>query len=203
MPHLHWRRSSCAAPISLPIAIALLSHRPLCCRCCPLPLPLSIPIMPPLSIVIAAAVHLAWPPIAPLLHQWGPSIVPSRPIAHCNHFAVPPPIAPPLLPITAVSVNCNLAAAIHHNLAAANHLSLPPVVLLLPQRQSSTPYCAFHHATAIPLPIAIALPSCRPLRRLCPLMLPPSIAILLPLSIMFATAIHLALPPIAPLLCRW
>jgi hypothetical protein len=100
---LHWRQLSCAAAVSSPIVIALPSHSALCCRCCPSPLPPSIAIMPP-SIVIAAAVHLALPPIAPLLHQQQSSATHCaihHPIAYHNCFVFPLPIALPSLPIAA------------------------------------------------------------------------------------------------------
>ncbi len=109
---------------------------PLCRRCCPSPLPLSTVILLPPSIMIATAVHLVLPPIAPLLHQ----------------------------------------------------------------QQSSATNCAIHCVTAVLLPNAIALPSCHPSRRRCPLPLLPSIAIFLPLSIVIADAIYLGSPSIVPLL---
>ncbi len=49
MPLLHWRKSSHAAAISLPITIAPPSHHPLRCCCCP-------SLLPPLPIA-AATIH--------------------------------------------------------------------------------------------------------------------------------------------------
>jgi hypothetical protein len=77
-----------------------------------------------------------------------------------------------------------------------------PIAPLLRQRQLSAAHCAVHRATAVPLPISITPPSCHPLCHCCPLLLLPSMAILLLPSIVIAAAIHLASPLIAPLL-RW
>jgi hypothetical protein len=169
------------------------------CRC------LSIAITPPPSIVIATAVHLALPPIVPLL-SWR-----QLSAAHCatRHAAaisllivialpyrhplrrrcpLPPPPSITILPLLSIMI------------AAAVHLALPPIVPLLHWWQLSATHCAVQCTNAVLLPIVIALPSCRPLRRRCPLPLPPSIAVTPPSSIVIATSGHLALPPIAVLL---
>jgi hypothetical protein len=184
----------------MPIAIPSLSRRPLRGRCLS-PLPPSTVISPPLSIVIAAAVHLALPPIAPLLH-WR-QLSAALCAIHCN-AAVPLPIAidlpsrrplrgrcpSPLPPSIAISpLPCIM-------IAAAVHLALPPI----DWQRLSAAHCAIHCAAAVPSPIVINSPFRRPLRCRCPSPLPSSIAISLPLSIVIATAVHLESSPIAPLL---
>jgi hypothetical protein len=184
----------------------LLSCRPLR-RNCQLLLLSSIVIFPPLSIVIATAFHLAFPPTVPLLH-WRQSSA-----AHCDvHCAssLPLPIAINLLSCCPLRRCCpsllppsiGILASPSIVIATAVHLASPPIAPLLRWRQSSATHCAVHGTNANPLPIVIALPSHRPLHHRCPLPLLPFFMIELPPSIVIATAIQLASPPITPLL-RW
>ncbi len=129
-PLLCWQQLSaaycvghCAATVPLLIVIALSSYHPLH-RCCPSLLLLSIVIMPPPSIMIATTT--TYHPSCPSSHcaaSASEAIIrhtlcrlshSPRPIAHCNHSAIPPPIVPPLL-IIAVAIHCNLAAAVHYD----------------------------------------------------------------------------------------
>jgi hypothetical protein len=198
-PLICWQLSAancavhCATAVPSPMAIALPSCCSLCCHCPLLLLP-SIMIMPPPYIVIAAAVNLASPPNAPLLHWW-------QLYAHCAaHQAA----AVPLLILIALTSHRPLRRRCPSPLppsiaimpppsiviAAAIHLALPPIALLLHWQRSSAAHCAAHCVAAILLPITIALLSCRPLCCHCPLPLPPSSVILPPPAILHHLLLH-------------
>jgi hypothetical protein len=222
--------SSCIASLCTTSALAAILRCPLCCplcHCCliahrnhPAVLP---PIGPPLPIA-AASFHRDHTAAIHRDCRCHPSHVASHcaasastvivrcslcrpsccrcPIAHHNCFAIPPPMqccCPSPMPMS-IAITPLLSIVI----ATAIHVTSPPIVTLLHWWQLSAAHCAVHCATTVSLPIAITPPSCHPLCHLCPLLLPPLIAILPPSSIAIATAIHLALPPIAPLLhWRW
>jgi hypothetical protein len=155
---LHWQQLSCTTAVSLSIVIALPSRRPLRRHHCPLPLLPSIAIMPPPSIMIAAALHLMLSLTAPLLHWQRLSTV------YCAvHCATPVPslIVIALLSRCPVCRHCCPLPLFQ----STTILPLPCIMIAIAVHLCRLPLCLFciggHHQPPI-VPSIVPLLSHRP-----------------------------------------
>jgi hypothetical protein len=172
------------------VAIASRRHRLTAhCNCSTVPPPIALQALP----IAAAAIHCNHTAAIHCDCRCHPSCVASNcaasalvaivrrplchplchrhPVAHRNCFSVPLPIAPPLLPIAAAAVHCDLAAAVHHDCpchpshiaphctasalaAIVHHLLCHPLCHHCPITHRPLLCCPAAHCAALPIATA-------------------------------------------------